>query len=113
MIFLGWLLLAAIAVVAYALGRVHERDIAETSATDAAETLRILRRPDVTVTDGGWFDGRDHTALIADDHDTGRHTWPRVPGTCAQVAAWAGDTREWAIRRHHYISDDRLEDAIL
>lgn len=48
--------------------------------------------------------------LLADDDSGGQHTWPRAPGTTAQIAAWACDTKEWAVRRHHYLTPE-LQDA--
>ena len=48
--------------------------------------------------------------LLAADDTSGRHTRPRVPGSTAQAAAWAADSREWPEIRHHYLTPE-LQDA--
>lgn len=48
--------------------------------------------------------------LLAADDTGGRHTRPRVPGSTAQAAAWAADSREWPEIRHHYLTPE-LQDA--
>ena len=92
----------ALVATAYTLGRVHERHLADINADDRALDER-LRRPLVTVTDGGWVDN-----ILGDYQGDARHNWPQAAGSATQLATWAADSAVWPVIRTRYMTPERL-----